>query len=151
MIPINHVPDVPSADTSRVNTVEVTLFATEAVVEGDHLVIDTSVTTKGMGMHVKKSVATAGGGGESRGGALCAAAAGAPVRVRTQGIQDNVKLVSLTAANALLVADTTTAGTLLTMSGTFAASTKPVARCLVAESGGRGTVEWFTSAGGVQG
>ena len=46
MIAINHVPDVPSADTSRVNTTEITLFATEAVAEGDHLIIDTATDRK---------------------------------------------------------------------------------------------------------
>lgn len=158
MIAINHVPDVPSADTSRANTTEITLFATEAVAEGDHLIIDTAVTTKGMGLHVKKSTAAAGGGGETRGGALTSAASGDPVRVRTGGIQDNVKLATGVVAGDQLVPDSSSAGRLMkaaaadgTAAAAFVIANRVVARCVVAESGNRGTVEWLTFAGGVQG
>ena len=67
--------------------------------------------------------------------------------VRVQGIQAGVKLASSTAAGAILVGSAAAAGTLATQSATYAATHHPVARCVVAESGGTGTVQWFGNSG----
>lgn len=143
-----YIGDVPSVDASQMPKLEVDVYVTEAVVEGDVLVVDTAVTTYGMGTHAKKSTATVSGGGKVIGGALYAAPSGGIVKARTQGPQDNVKCNNTGAsAGVNLVVDSGNAGQLLLDPGNTAAE-KGIANVLVAASGGRATVYWRTGFGG---
>lgn len=144
---VEYIGDVPSADASQMPKLEAEVYVTEAVVEGDVLVVDTGVTTYGMGSHAKKSTATVSGAGKVIGGALFSAPAGGVVKARTQGVQDNVKAnATVNTAGMNLSVDSGVAAQLFPHPGNTAAES--VAVCLVISAAGRATVYWKTGFGG---
>lgn len=143
MQPIQHTPDIPSADNNALGAGFVRMYngSAAALAAGDVVAEDLSVTTFGIGTAIKKSTAAAGGGGVI-GAAHTAIPIGEWGDVQVEGIDDDVAVTSGSALD-LLGADGSNAGRLVTISGTYAATHLVVARLLTAPSGNVATVRWF--------
>lgn len=138
--------DSPATD-DLVPSEEITVYNNgTALVAGDVVRLDPSFTNP-LGIGVIQHSGTAASAAWVIGAAVEPIAAGAWGRIRVKGVQSGVKLAGSTAAGAILVGSAAAAGTLATQSVTYAATHHPVARCVVAESGGTGTVQWFGNCG----
>lgn len=144
--PVQYRDDVPSTDQLVPNDEIVVYNNGTALVAGDVVRHDPSFTSP-QGIGVIQHTAAAASAAWVIGAAVEPIAAGAWGRVRVKGIQAGVKLAGSTAAGAILVGSAAAAGTLATQSATYAATHHPVARCVIAESGGTGTVHWFGNCG----
>jgi hypothetical protein len=152
--PVQFQYDVPDIDNSTGARIEfVTLYNGSGadLAAGDPVALDLATVTEAngkslaLGMAVKKSTTAAPQA--VIGAAHVAIPTGKWGQVQVRGPDDDVKLEGTVVALDVLVGSPDTAGRLKTQSATYAATTLPVAICLVAPTSNVGSVLWLGNRG----
>lgn len=112
-----------------------------AIPAGSAVVVDPTVTTRGLGISIKIAPASAVHARKIIGATLNAIPAGDMGLVQCGGIQNNVSVINGVAADSPLIGSAATAGMLI--AATFVAGEYPVGLCLSLAAGNLATVYWW--------